>query len=202
MKKNSNHRKTTVVSKTRYKKVALYDRFLPANDYLKNYRVVKYWAMKNYNVTGPELEMMYYLYGEGLFYKNEFLAIDNVFSWDKNRFHKLMADGWIHIWRQRSGAEANLYELTFKGKKLINSIYKKLNGEEPIPESERRNVIFRSKKFSDKTYAIAIRRFNEDFRRLKLKNLEARALKAQNLLLSQNHELSQTQSDLPPSDGL
>lgn len=202
MKKNSNHRRTTVVAKTRYKKLALYDRCIPKDDYLKNYRVVKYWAMKNYNITGPELEMLYYLYGEGLFYKNEFLAIDNVFSWDKNRFNKLMHDGWVHIWRQRSGAEANLYELTFKAKRLVNSIYKKLNGEEPIPESKRRNAIFRSNKFSDKTYAIAIRKFNEDFRRLKLKNEAARALKLQNRSLYQTHEPSQTQSDPQHSDDL
>ena len=86
-------------------------------------------------------------------------------SWDRERFNRLLKDDWIYIWRKRSHQEANLYEVSYKGKKLVNSIYKKLLGLEPIPESDRRNVVFKEKApFSHKTLAIAIKRHNKELK--------------------------------------
>ena len=64
-------------------------------------------------------------------------------SWDVKRFKRLLTEGWIQVWRKRQGNQTTLYELSYKGKRAINNIYRKLNGEE-ISESEFSNPLFHS----------------------------------------------------------
>ena len=73
-------------------------------------------------------------------------------SWDEPRFYRLLKQGRIHIWRKKQNGEAALYELSYKGKRMINTIYKKLNGEE-IGESPKTNPLFRyDASYTDKVY--------------------------------------------------
>ena len=51
----------------------------------------------------------------------------------------------------RSGKEKALYQLSYKAKRVINSIYKKLNGEE-IPTSKDNPMFLRKVSYSDKVY--------------------------------------------------
>jgi DNA-binding PadR family transcriptional regulator len=89
-------------------------------------------------------------------------------SWDRARFDKLLRDGFISKWRERKRGEFDVYEVSFKGKKMIASIYRKLLGLEPIPESPRRNIVFRpNATFAQKTLAIAIKRINKEARECK-----------------------------------
>jgi hypothetical protein len=61
-----------------------------------------------------------------------------------------------------------MYELSFKAKKMVASIYRKLMGLEPIPESPRRNIVFRpNATFAQKTLAIAIKRINKEAKEYK-----------------------------------
>jgi hypothetical protein len=135
---------------------------------MKYYRVVRYWAMRTYDITTPELEMLFFLYDEKLFTISKFDKYDNIFSWNTRRLYKLQNKGLVHVWRAAGHHEARLYELTYKAKRMIFSIYKKLNGEEPIPTSERRNPIFRkNSSYTDKVYAMAIKDFNEEIKESK-----------------------------------
>ena len=102
----------------------------PKQNYMKYWKVVRYWAMKTYDVTGPELEMLFYLHDEKIFKIATFDRYDNIFTWNNKRFYTLKSKGLIHIWREGKCSEARLYELTFKAKKMITNIYKKLNGED------------------------------------------------------------------------
>ena len=43
-------------------------------------------------------------------------------SWDEPRFYGLLKQGYIHVWRKRKGNESTLYELSYKGKRLINTL--------------------------------------------------------------------------------
>ena len=87
-------------------------------------------------------------------------------SWDVNRFDKLLRDGWIHVWRRKSGKETTLYELTYKAKRLVNLIYRKLNGEE-IGEDHRTNPLFRNDaSYMDKIYRNSIKKLNEERKNL------------------------------------
>ena len=44
----------------------------PTNDYLKYWRVIKYWAKRKYNISTEDLEMMLFIYSEHLFNKTKF----------------------------------------------------------------------------------------------------------------------------------
>ena len=102
--------------KTRFRKN--YDRREPNADYLKYWKVVKQWARARYDLGTADIEMMLFLYSEGLFTKFQFEEFNEIMSWDKNRFHKMLKDEWIIKWRERKGRESTLYELGFKGKRV------------------------------------------------------------------------------------
>ena len=161
-------KKVYLKTKRKKKKNIICVRSEPQHNYMKYWKVVKYWAMKTYEVTGPELEMLFFLHDERIFKISTFDRYDNVFTWNSKRFQILQQKGLIHVWRQGKCNEARLYELTFKAKKMITNIYKKLNGEEPIPMSARRNPVFKKNgTYSDKVYAMAIVDFNKELKESK-----------------------------------
>ena len=120
-----------------------YDRKQPTYDYLKYFRIVRYWAKRTHGVGLADIEMLFFLYSEKLFKRTDFNEYEEIFSWDVNRFQALLSDGWISVWRKPKGSEASLYEVSYKGKRLMVSIYKKLSGEEKISETAQKNPIFK-----------------------------------------------------------
>lgn len=149
--------------KTRFRKN--YDRREPNADYLKYWKVVKQWARARYDLGTADIEMMLFLYSEGLFTKFQFEEFNEIMSWDKNRFHKMLKDEWIIKWRERKGRESTLYELGFKGKRVCASIYKILNKEEIISEDRRRNPMFKNNtKYGNKVYRKMIIKMNKEIK--------------------------------------
>ncbi|CAI8218215.1 MAG: Uncharacterised protein [Cryomorphaceae bacterium] len=145
------------------KSPTFYSGKMPKNDYLKYWKVVKQWARAKYNLTTADIEMMLFIYSEGLFTKEEFNEFNEIMSWDKNRFHKMVNDKWIIKWRERKGKESTLYELGFKGKRVCNSIYRKLNKEESISEDRKRNPMFKqTTEYSNKVYRKMIKKMNQE----------------------------------------
>ena len=85
-------------------------------------------------------------------------------SWDKQRFEKLRQLGWIEVFRKRVGKHKALYQLSFKAKRMLTSIYKKLNGEE-IPTSPTQNKMFaKNVSYSDKVYRNMIIEMNRSIK--------------------------------------
>lgn len=143
-------------------------RIYPENNYMKYWRVIRYWAQRQYGVTMIELEILFFLHDEMLFNKTTFDTYDNIFRWDDMRMARLKEKGMINTWREPTKNISRLFELSYKAKRMIGSIYKKLNGEEPIPVTPSRNPIFFKKaSFTDKTFAIAIRQFNKEVKESK-----------------------------------
>jgi len=108
--------------------------------------VVRYYIKKKYNLTTAELETLLFLKTEGRFSREDFQKFNEVISWNKDRFEKLRKDGWIVVFRKRVGKNRALYELSYKTKRVLASVYSKLNGTE-IPTS-----VFNDKKYTDKVY--------------------------------------------------
>jgi len=132
----------------------------PTHDYLKYWRTIRYWIKAKYGLSTPDIEMMLFLYSEQMFTKTKFKRFEQIMSWDVNRFDRLLRDGWIHVWRKRQGKQATLYELTYKSKRIITDIYKKLNGEE-VAESAHANPLFRDDaSYMDKVYRQSIVEMN------------------------------------------
>ncbi len=129
-----------------------YDRKQPTHDYLKFWRVIRYFIKAKYGLTASDLDMLLFLYSEKYFTKDKFAEFEKLMYWDENRFKRLKRDEWISVFRKRSGKSKALYEISRKGKRVVNSMYKKLNGEE-IPESPTTNPIFKRNVCStDKIY--------------------------------------------------
>ena len=130
-------------------------------DYMKYWRVIRYFVKRKYGLNTEELDMLFFLYSEEYFNVDKFNEFNSVLGWNKKRFKKLRKDGWIETIRPyRFGGPKALYGLPFKTVRLIDSIYDKLEGGR-IPTSKSKNPIFHAKVgYSDKMYRKAIERMN------------------------------------------
>lgn len=130
-------------------------------DFLKNWRVVRYYIQSRYDLSVSELDMILYLYDEPVFDKELFNDFANSMSWDKNRFTEMTEKGLFRIWRTGvKGRERRLYELTPKSKRICSHTYKKLLGLELISEDPYRNKIMKGENYMDKIYKNLIRKMN------------------------------------------
>jgi len=130
------------------------------NDYLKYWRVIQYYYKTKYNLTQAELDMLLFLYSESYFSKDKFREFNEVLPWNEKRFDKMRSEGWIEVFRKRSGKYKALYQLSYKAVRMISSLYKKLNGEE-IPVSLSQNPMFlKNVSYSDKVYRNMVKEMN------------------------------------------
>jgi hypothetical protein len=146
-----------------------YNRVEPRHDFLKYLRVVRYWVAKNYDLTYPELEMLLFLYSETLFSDRDIKKFQRIMNWDANRFNKLIEDDWIVLWRENTKTEKALYNVSFKGKKLMAEVYKRLNMEKEITTDPRQNKVFsKDAGYMDRGYQKMIREMNEAVNRARM----------------------------------
>jgi hypothetical protein len=130
-------------------------------DYLKYWRVVRYFIKSKYGLTTADLDMLLFLNSEVYFSKSDFCEFDELLSWDKNRFESLRTNGWIEVFRRNKGKNKTIYQLSYKTNRVILSIYNKLEGEE-IPESPSTNPMFlRNVSYTDKVYRNYIKEMNK-----------------------------------------
>ena len=134
------------------------------SDYLKYWRVIRQFIKSKYGLTQADLDMLLFLYTEDYFSKDKFQEFNELLSWDVTRFDRLRRDKWIEVFMKNMGKRKALYTLSYKTKRMIDSLYKKLNGEE-IPTSPSKNPMFkRNVKYSDKVYRNFIKEMNASIR--------------------------------------
>ncbi len=131
-------------------------------NFLKYYRVVRYYIKKKYNITLMELDMILYLYDMPFFRKEDFNYYGNTMSWDKKRFYEMIKKGLIKEWRpgKEQYAKAKMFELSHKAKSICSLTYKKLLQEESISEKAVSNPIFKKESYMDKVYKNVIEKMN------------------------------------------
>jgi hypothetical protein len=111
------------------------------------------------------MDMMLFLYSEQYFNKAKFDKFNNVMSWDRRRFDDLLKKGWIEIFRKRVGNKATLYKLSHKANRMVNDMYKKLNGDE-ISEDPKYNPLYRKNtRYINKVYRNIITEMNQEIRK-------------------------------------
>ena len=121
-------------------------------DYLKYWRVIRYFFIAKYKLSQADLETLLFLYSEKYWGKDKFQEFNNLLSWDVKRFDRLLRDGWIEVFRKRNAKSKTLYELSYKTNRMINEIYEKLEGKE-IPTSMSQNPMFlKQVRYTDKVY--------------------------------------------------
>jgi len=129
--------------------------------FLKNWRIVRYYIQKRYDLTVSELDMLLFLYDENVFDKKTFNSFANSMSWDRSRFSNMNDRGLIRMWRKgKIAAHKQLYELTHKSKIICSHTYKKLVGIELISEDPYKNKIMRGESYTDKIYRSLIKKMN------------------------------------------
>ena len=142
-----------------------------SNDYLKYWKVVRHYIRAKYEITQADLDMILFLYSERYFSKKKFVEFNKILTWDRNRFKNLVEKGWISTFRAKHAKSATLYELSYKGQRMVHEMYNKLNGEE-ISTSAQHNPLFRhDASHGDKLYANIILRMNEAIKRQRLQTL-------------------------------
>ena len=130
-------------------------------NYLKYWRVVRYFINAKYGISQPDLEMLIFLYDEPYFTKAKFKEFDKVFSWDKDRFDRLIKNGWVEKISVESKSRLGVYNLTYKAKRIITYVYSLLEGKE-FPTMPDNNPVFkRNVSFTDKMYRQVMMQINE-----------------------------------------
>ena len=136
---------------------------LEANDIknlslLKHYRIIRRWACRNNGLSDADLELLIYLDCIGLFNRLDFIDGAYSYSWDNRRWARLKADDWINVFakRNRTTTKSNVYKVSFKGKQLINRMYRIMLGEEDMPTSLPQD------RYSNKVLTFSINNVNKD----------------------------------------
>jgi hypothetical protein len=141
----------------------------PPRDYLKYYKVIRQYYKAKHKISQAELDVLIFMYSEGYFTRERFDEFNRILTWNRERFQKLLDDGWFEIFRKKGRGTAVIYQMSEKGKLLIADLYRKLNGED-IPVQKCNNPIFlkRKAKYSEKVYKdmiIEMNSFNKQQRR-------------------------------------
>ena len=143
------------------------------SDYLKYWRVIRYFVKAKYGLSTVELDMLLFLYSEDIFSRKRFDEFEQLMPWNKLSFDKLMDKGWIEFFRKKSKRKKPMYQLSYKCQRVLGSIYKKLNGEE-IPTTQKNNPIFkRNIKYTDKAYKKMILEMNQFIKQQRRLSLES-----------------------------
>ena len=135
----------------------------PEYDFLKYWRIVRYWARAKYEIGTAEMDLMFYLYSEERFTKKQVVQFESIMSYNPYRFNNLLDDGFIVMWRKGKTKNRNLYTLSNRSKLMISTIYRKLMQLGSISENYHYNPIFDEMvgNNNDKRYRRAIKKFNE-----------------------------------------
>lgn len=134
------------------------------HNYLKYWKVVKQFVKTKYDISTADLEMLLFLRSEKYFSKEDFDEFNELFHWEKNRFERLRQEGWIDVFRKKTGNRRVLYQLSYKAQRMLTSVYKKLEGEE-IPESKSSNPQFLADvSYTDKVHRNYIKKLNQSIR--------------------------------------
>tara|TARA_R110000744_G_scaffold135127_1_gene244521 strand:- start:82 stop:522 length:441 start_codon:yes stop_codon:yes gene_type:complete len=124
---------------------------------LKYYRIVRKWACKQNDIKDADLELLIYLNCLNRFTRDDFIKGVYSYSWDKKRWDRLRATGWIEPWRHRNRTtiKYTVYKTSFKCNHMISRIYRILLGEEDVPVSIT-NPYYSNKSYTDKVMNKAI----------------------------------------------
>lgn len=142
------------------------------HDYLKFWRVISYYFKSKHGLAQADLDTILFLYSEKYFDKSKFTEFNELLSWDKSRFGRLLRDGWIIVFRPQIGHRKTIYELSYKGQNLCADIYRKLNGEE-IPGSLSQNsMLHKNVSYFDKVYRNMIKQMTAFTRQQRHRNHE------------------------------
>ena len=142
----------------------------PKHDFLKYWRVVRYYVKAKYDLTTPDLEMLLFLYSEKYFSRSDFKIYSEIMAWDRNRFDRLRTNGWLDIFRKpnRKAGVGAIYMLSMKGRQAIKNIYLFLMGDIQLSSKAPHTRLANKKaSYADKTYLNMIKKMNKEYKKMR-----------------------------------
>lgn len=142
-------------------------KFQPEHTYLKYWRTVEYYTRHRHGLSSADLSLLIFIYDEPYFTKTSFREFAQYVKWNERRFDDLVRDGWIRVWRKKNKKWVPKYELSKKGKLMVQQIYKVLNGEEEVPSSKVNPLFKKNVPYMHKIHRRFIKRMNEAIKQRK-----------------------------------
>jgi hypothetical protein len=135
------------------------------HDYLKYWRVIRYWVKSQHKVSQADLDIILFLYSEKYFSRVKFQEFNELVSWDRKRFSKLVTNGWVEVFRKGGDGLKELYQLSFKGIRLVTNVYQILDGKEiPTNSSSVAPMFAKNVSYNDKVYRNMLKRMTAEWR--------------------------------------
>lgn len=122
-------------SKDLYRRNKIIKLRIPSDDYLKLFRIVRFWACDTYKMTLLEFEFCLFLYSEGLFKRERFRLFERSLSFSKSRLEEFLEKGIILKYGSGGGktGRAILFKLSPKYSNMCTDVYNLLNGDKELP---------------------------------------------------------------------
>jgi len=141
-------------------------------DYLKYWKVIREFTKRKYNISQADLDMLLFLYSEEYFCYDDFIRFNKLLTWNKKRFHNLINEKWIEVFRVKEDRRKAMYTVTYKCRRVIGEMYNKLEGKE-IPSTGENNPMFlKNRSHRDMLYANYISKINEAIKQQRYDALE------------------------------
>ncbi len=104
-------------------------------DFLQYIRIVFKWAVKSHpSLNRAKIEMLLYLYPKGAFTYSQFHTYYKTIGiYQSKALTEFVKEGYIYVWKNRTGRSPKLYALTTKTKDLCNNMHKYCAGVEELP---------------------------------------------------------------------
>lgn len=129
---------------------------------MRYWRIIRYYYLKKYDISESDLDLLLYLYSEKYFKESDINIFSQTFKWDRYRLTKLKSKGFLDIHSHPHSNSPTIWKVTFKTKKLVASLYAKLEGGK-ISENYQFNRLFlKEAGFAHKTYKNAIIQMNRE----------------------------------------
>lgn len=143
------------------------------SDYLKFHKIIIHFFKLKHKIGEAQMDLMLFLYSERYFDNEKVAEYGKVLGFKiEDRLGELIRDGWVVVWREgKVGHKKNIYRLSIKAINMVESIYRKLEGEE-IPDSPYSSRLFyKNVRYTDRQYQKMIKSMNDAIR--KHRNQEA-----------------------------
>ena len=133
--------------------------------YLKYWKVVRKFIKSKYDLSQAELDMILFLCDEEYFNKDKFVEFNKLLHFNKRRFNELHNQGWIETIRKYDGKSKALYSVSYKARRVVNSIYKKLSGEVfPVTQVNNNKMFKVSASYTEKVHRNMILKINQSIK--------------------------------------
>ena len=125
-------------------------------DFLANWRAVRWYFCRKYNLPKEDLEYLLKLDSMEIFSIPEAKNEEKLLVWDKHRWDRLRKNEWIKVYAERDiNNKYKKFRTSKKCRGVVTLIYKTLCGEAPIPGFGKHNS------YSEKVYGSALEEFNK-----------------------------------------